>query len=278
MIGWFSHSILLEEPLSDPLIDIRNATVYRDTRPVLHDFSLEVTQGCSTAILGPNGSGKSTLMKLFSRDIYPVIGKGGSVGLFGQENWNVWELRSQLGIVSADLHHDYWVPTPGLEVVLSGFFSSIALYNHQSLGHYHRARSYEVMERLGVAHLCEQPFATMSTGEQRRLLLARALVHEPRTLILDEPTTGLDVAACFQYLDILRQFIREGGTVILVTHHIHEIPPEINRVILLKEGRIQNDGPKGEVLHGQSLSALFDSPVELLHRHGWLQVVPGYPK
>jgi len=265
-------------PSNLALIDIRHAMVYRDTQPVLHDFSLKVTQGCSTAILGPNGSGKSTLMKLFSRDLYPVIGKGGSVRLFGQETWNVWDLRSQLGMVSADLHHDYWVPTPGLEVVLSGFFSSIALYNHQSLGHYHRARSYEVMEQLGVAHLCEQPFATMSTGEQRRLLLARALVHEPRTLILDEPTTGLDVMACFQYLDILRQFMRGGGTVILATHHIHEIPPEIDRVVLLKDGRIQDDGPKREVLNSHSLSALFGTPIELLHRHGWLQVVPAYPK
>jgi iron complex transport system ATP-binding protein len=177
-------------------------------------------------------------------------------------------------MVSPDLHHDCWGETPGLEVVLSGFFSSIELYGHQAVSLYQRARSYEVMERLGVASLKDQPYAHMSTGEQRRMLLARALVHEPRILILDEPTTGLDVSACFQYLEIIRQFMQEGGTVILVTHHIHEIPPEIDRVILMKDGRIQDEGPKREVLNEQSLSALFGTPVELLIRHGWFQVVP----
>jgi iron complex transport system ATP-binding protein len=152
---------------------------------------------------------------------------------------------------------EYWGMTPGMEVVLSGFFSSVELYDHQAISHFQRAQSYTMMERLGVGLLSEKPFAQMSTGEQRRMLLARALVHEPSTLLLDEPTSGLDVSACFQYLEILRQFIREGGTVILVTHHIHEIPPEIDRVVLLKDGRIQDDGPKEEVLNEHSLSALF---------------------
>jgi iron complex transport system ATP-binding protein len=263
-----------DPPHKTALVDIRHATVYRDTQPVLHDFSLEIAQGCSTVILGPNGSGKSTLMKLFSRELYPAIRHGGSVRLFGQENWNVWDLRQQLGMVSADLHHEYWGMTPGMEVVLSGFFSSVELYDHQAISHFQRAQSYTMMERLGVGLLSEKPFAQMSTGEQRRMLLARALVHEPSTLLLDEPTSGLDVSACFQYLEILRQFIREGGTVILVTHHIHEIPPEIDRVVLLKDGRIQDDGPKEEVLNEHSLSALFGAPLELLYRQGWFQVVP----
>ena len=268
---------MLREQAESPnvaLLDIRHATVYRGSTPVLHDLSLVIENGCSAVILGPNGSGKSTLMKVFSSELYPVVGQGVSVRLFGQENWNVWDLRSQLGIVSADLHHDYWGSTPGMEVVLSGFFSSVDLYDHQAISHFQRAQSYTMMERLGVASLRDQPFAQMSTGEQRRTLLARALVHDPSTLLLDEPTTGLDVSACFQYLEILRQFIREGRTVILVTHHIHEIPPEIDRVVLLKEGRIRADGPKEEVLNEHSLSALFGAPVELLHRHGWFQVVP----
>ena len=255
-------------------MEIQHAMVYRGMQPVLHDFSLEIDRGCSTVILGPNGAGKSTLMKLFTRELYSVVDGKSSMRLFGQANWNVWDLRSHLGIVSADLHHEYWGSTPGMEVVLSGFFSSVDLYDHQALSLHQRARSYDMMERLGVASLRDQPFAKMSTGEQRRTLLARALVHDPHTLLLDEPTTGLDVAACFQYLEIIRQFIRERGTVILVTHHIHEIPPEIDRVVLLKDGRICDDGPKQQVLNEHSLSTLFGAPIELLHRHGWLQVVP----
>ena len=264
----------LGELVGESLVDIRHATVYRKTQCVLKDITLSIPVGSSTVILGPNGSGKSTFIKLLTRELYPVAKEQTSIRLLGKATWNVWDLRRQLGLVSADLHHDNWGMTTGLEVVLSGFFSSIALYDHQAISLFQRARSYEIMERLGVALLKDQPYAHISTGEQRRVLLARALVHEPRTLILDEPTTGLDVSACFQYLEILRRFIRAGGTVILVTHHIHEIPPEIDRVILLKEGRIQDNGPKGEVLNEQSLSILFGAPVELLHRHGWFQVVP----
>ncbi len=264
----------VEEFASAPIVDIRHATVCRGEQPVLHNCSLKIDRGCSTVILGPNGAGKSTLIKLLSRELYPVITPGVVVRLFGKASWNIWSLRRQLGIVSADLHHEYWRMTSGIDVVLSGFFSSVDLYDHQVISHFQRAQSYAMMEQLGVASCAEQPFSQSSTGEQRRMLLARALVHEPSTLILDEPTTGLDVSACFQYLEIIRGFMREGGTVILVTHHIHEIPPEMNQVVLLQEGRIQNDGPKGEVLNAHSLSMLFNTPIELLHRRGWFQVIP----
>ncbi len=265
---------LQEERVEGVLVDIRHATVYRDTHCVLKNLSLRIPIGCSTVILGPNGSGKSTLMKLLTRELYPIATAQTSIQLLGQRTWNVWDLRRQLGMVSADLHHDYLGDTPGLDVVLSGFFSSNALYDHHAISHYQRARSYEVMERLGVASLQDQPFSHLSTGEQRRMLLARALVHDPRILILDEPTTGLDVSACFHYLAILREFMHEGGTVILVTHHLHEIPPEIDRVVLLNDGRIQADGPKHDVLNAHSASDLFGTPVELLLRHGWFQVFP----
>ena len=257
-----------------PLIDIQHATVYRGSQAVLHDLSFVIEQGCSTVILGPNGSGKSTLMKVFSRELYPVSKEASHVRLLGKEIWNVWELRSQLGMVSADVQQEYLGTTLGLEVVLSGFFASMGTYQQQSISLFQRAKSYEIMETLGVAHLSEHPFQQMSTGEQRRTLLGRALVHEPHTLILDEPTTGLDVQACFRYMEIIRKCIREGKTIILVTHHIHEIPPEVERVVLLQNGRVMMDGPKHDVLTEDNLSVLFDTPVGLVSMKGWFQVFP----
>lgn len=260
-----------------PFIQIRHATVYRGTQPVLHDLSLVIGQGCSTVILGPNGSGKSTFMKLLSRELYPVIGPDQYVRLMGREHWNVWELRSQIGIISADMQQVYPCHTTGLEIILSGFFSSLDVYDHHTIRLRHRTKSSEMMSLLGIAHLRDRPFGEMSTGEQRRALLGRALVHEPQILVLDEPTTGLDVQACFQYLQFIRNFIRQGGTVILVTHLVHEIPPEIDRVVLLKQGRIMEDGPKGDVLNDHRLSVLFETPVHLLHNRGWLQIVQASP-
>jgi iron complex transport system ATP-binding protein len=115
----------------------------------------------------------------------------------------------------------------------------------------------------------------MSTGEQRRCLLGRALVHEPTALVLDEPTSGLDVTATFHYLDLVRAHIQKGKTLLLVTHHIHEIPPEVERVVLLKQGKILQDGGKRAVLTDANLSALFDCPVALAETKGWYQAFPG---
>ncbi len=116
----------------------------------------------------------------------------------------------------------------------------------------------------------------MSTGEQRRCLLGRVLVHEPTALVLDEPTSGLDLTATFHYLDLVRNYVRKGNTLLLVTHHIHEIPPEVERVVLLKQGKILQDGDKHAVLTETNLSQLFDCPVSLAQANGWYQALPGH--
>lgn len=256
------------------ILEIRNATVYRGDTRVFSDFSLEIAPGCHTAILGPNGAGKSTLLKLLSRELYPAAREGSHVRLFGQDRWDVWELRSRLGIVSHDLQHQYADDARGINVILSGLYSSIDVFSHQRFSAEDRTRAGRIMERLGVAALQDRPFATMSTGQQRRFLLGRALIHGPEVLVLDEPTSGLDLRACFQYLDIVRGLMQAGTTVILVTHHIHEIPPEISRVVLLNKGRIMADGKKPEVLTADKLSRLFDIPIELMQVNGFYQALP----
>ncbi len=194
--------------------------------------------------------------------------------LFGREHWNLWEVRAQLGIVSHDLQRDYMSSVRGAEVILSGYDSSIGLYGHQEFSDAQRKRVGEVMERLGIAALQERRFAEMSAGEQRRFLLGRALVHDPGTLVLDEPTSGLDLRACFQYLDLVRDLIRQGKTILLVTHHLHEIPPEVERIILLKTGRVIADGKKTELLTSERLTGLFDTLVKLAQSNGWYQALP----
>lgn len=255
------------------IIEIQNADVYQGATQVFSDLSLRIETGCQTAILGPNGAGKSTLLKLISGEIRAASHQG-SVRLFGREQWNLWEVRAQLGIVSHDLQRDYMNSVRGAEVILSGYYSSIGLYGHQEFSDAQRKRVGEVMERLGIAALQERRFAEMSAGEQRRFLLGRALVHDPGTLVLDEPTSGLDLRACFHYLDLIRNLIRQGKTILLVTHHLHEIPPETDRVILLKAGKVIADGKKAELLTGERLSALFDTPIKLAQANGWYQALP----
>lgn len=257
------------------IIEIKNATVYRGQHRVFDKFSLELMQGYNTAILGPNGAGKSTLLKLLSRELYPVERENSYIKIFGQERWDVWDLRAHFGIVSHELQQHYVANARGLNVILSGYYSSIDTAWHHQFSDEDVARANGIMGRLGIAALKHRFFGEMSTGEQRRFLLGRALIHNPETLILDEPTSGLDLKACFYYLDTIRHLMRDGKTIILVTHHIHEIPPEVSRVVLLKQGEVVALGEKSAMLTEANLSALFDTPLKLVQANGFYQAMPG---
>jgi iron complex transport system ATP-binding protein len=260
---------------SSPILDIQHATVYRGDSRVFSDFSFALQAGESAAIVGPNGAGKSTLLKLLSGEVHPVPFNATRMRLFDEERWNVWDVRKKLGIVSYDLQRDYLICAEGRNVVLSGFYASNDTYDHQTFTPAQVTRANEVMRELGIVSFATRSFGHLSTGEQRRFLLGRALVHDPSVLVLDEPTSGLDPKACFQYLDLVRAQISKGKTVLLVTHHLHEIPPEIDRLIFLKNGQIQADGPKSALLTDDHISTLFDRRIILAQANGWYQALPG---
>ena len=219
------------------IIDLQNITVFQGRNKVLNNFSLTIDESQSTVILGPNGSGKTTLLKLLNRELYIVENPKSSLKIFEKDKWNVDDLRSNLGVVSQHLQHGYSESAIGLYVVLSGFYSSDGIWQHQKFEDEKLNRAQEVMDLLSISDLQDRAFSSMSTGEQRKFLLARSLVNDPAVLVFDEPTSGLDMSTCFQYLEIIRELISMGKKVVLVTHHVHEIPPEVTRVILLKEGK-----------------------------------------
>lgn len=268
-----------EQPL---LLQMRDATVVKDGRRILDGLSLEIREGEHTAILGPNGAGKSSLIRLITREDYPLASANGAppLLLFGQDLWNVFELRSQLGIISSGLQDNFLnrtLPgqTRGLDAVLSGFFASYGLFWHQEVTEKMRRQARRALVRLESGHMAEAFIETMSTGEARRILIARALVHDPRALILDEPTAGLDLLARSRFLGTLQKIARHGQTIILVTHRVEEIFPEIDRVILLHHGRIMHDGRKREVLTSRHLSAMFGAPVRVRHSRGYYTATSG---
>ena len=258
-----------------PIVELTRVNAWRGETRALHDLTLTLPLGMSTAIVGPNGAGKSTFLKLLSCEIYPEHREGSGIRIFGRERWNVWELRTRLGIVSHDLQTGFFGSATGEEVLLSGFTSTPRVWPHHRFTPEQRARVADLFEMLGIERLREKEFAAMSTGEQRRLLLGRALVHDPQALVLDEPTSGLDLQAAFGYLATIRELMRAGKTVLLVTHHIHEIPPEIERVILLKEGKIFADGCREEILTSDRLSDLFGVAIKAVWANGFCQAFPG---
>jgi iron complex transport system ATP-binding protein len=268
--------ILAEADLTTPLLlDMRNVTVVRGAsveRPALEGISLRIEAAEHVCILGPNGCGKSTLIKTITRECYPLAREGSSISILGRDRWNVFELRSLLGIVSPDLLASCTTEATGRDVVLSGFFSSTRIFPHHHPDPEHLARTGAALERLGIAHLARRPVAQMSSGEAKRTLIARALVHEPRTLLFDEPSNTLDIGAQFQLRETLRQLARSGLGILLVTHHVSEIIPEMERVVLLKEGRILADGQKQQILTEERLSSLFGVPVRLVQQDGFFHL------
>lgn len=252
-----------------PLLDLRGVTVVRGETTVLRDFSLRVEEGEHLAILGPNGCGKSTLIKTITRELYPLPSEGSTVRILGRERWDVFELRRLLGIVSSDLQAVSTQRIRGRDVVLSGFFSSIGIWPNHVVTDPMRERAERAMERLGVSHLADRWVTETSSGEARRLLIARALVHEPQALLLDEPSISLDLAAQHELSEAMRALAREGVGLLLVTHHLADVIPEIERVLLMTKGRVVADGPKHEVLTPARLELVFQRPVDLAQRDGY---------
>lgn len=251
-----------------PIIEFENVTIHRDGTAALQEVSFRIRRGEHTVILGPNGSGKSTLIKALTRELYPRYPERSRLRLWGREAWRLFELRSLLGIVTNDLVNDCTRPYTALETALSGFFSSIGVWpNHRVTPEMER-RALEALRFFDLEHLASRPLTEMSSGEVRRAVFARALVHDPQALVLDEPTNSLDVRAQHEVREAMSRLARSGVTVILVTHHLSDIIPEIRRAILLQNGRIFFDGLKESALKPERLSALFGVPVRVQEADG----------
>ena len=253
---------------------LSNVNVARGDRVVLHDVNLTIRAGEHVAILGPNGCGKSTLIFTITCQIYPIVQDGMRVRIFGRDRWDLTQLRKHFGVVGAglmgELPGERTAVTTGLDAVIAGFFSASTLWPNLEVTDHMRERAWEALGRIEASHLAEQLVGEMSAGEKRRIMIARALVHRPRQLLLDEPSNALDLAAQRELRDTLRKLAQEGTGLVLVTHHLGDILPEIERVILMRDGRIVGDGPREELLTGPRLSELFNTPVRIGRDEEWL--------
>lgn len=253
----------------EPFCELRHVTVARGDTIALHDIELNIAAGEHVAILGPNGCGKSTLIKTLTCECYPLIAPGMSVRVFGRDRWDLQELRQRLGVVATELPGRSTARTRGLDAVISGFFSSAALWANLAVTDEMRVRALEALARMDSQQLAEKLVAHMSAGEARRVMIARALVHEPEMLLLDEPSNALDLAAQRDLRERLRGLAQSGTGIIMVTHHLADILPEIDRVILMREGRIFADGEKQKLLTKATLQELFGVPVDVSERDGY---------
>jgi iron complex transport system ATP-binding protein len=263
---------LSKEPMTKPsaaLLDLRNVRVMRGDNIVLDDFNLVIQTGEHVAILGPNGCGKSTLVKTISRECYPVVRDGSSMTILGQERWDVFKLRPMLGIVSNDLMTACTGDMTGFDIVLSGFFSATRIYPNHEIKPEQRKASEDALEKLRISHLAKREVREMSSGEARRVLIARALVHNPKTLLFDEPSNSLDFTARHSLRETMSLLAKTGVGIVMVTHDLADIVPEIERVVLMSKGTITADGHKDAMLRSERLSSLFEAPAEIVQKNGY---------
>jgi iron complex transport system ATP-binding protein len=256
-------------------LELRQVNVARGNKVVLHDMNLNIRAGEHVAILGPNGCGKSTLILTVACQIYPMVQPGMQVRIFGRDRWDLTELRKHFGVVAAglmgaELPGRRTASTTGLDAVIAGFFSASTLWPNLHVTDEMRARAVEALERMEAVHLGKRLVGTMSAGEKRRIMIARALVHRPRQLLLDEPSNALDLAAQRELRETLRKLAQEGTGLVLVTHYLGDILPEIKRIILMRDGMIVGDGPREELLTEARLSKLFNTPVRIGRDEEWL--------
>jgi iron complex transport system ATP-binding protein len=250
------------------LLEMRNVAVMRGRKIALDNFSLRIGLDEHVAILGPNGCGKSTLIKTITRECYPLYREDSSISILGEESWDVFKLRSRLGIVSNDLMLSCTGEASGRDVVLSGFFSSTAIWPNHTVDAEKRELARAILAELKISHLADRSVSEMSSGEARRVLIARALVHRPHALLFDEPCNSLDLAAQQALRHTMSSLAQAGTAIILVTHELADVVPQIQRVVLMSSGRVVADGPKEEILQVERLSRLFGVDLEMTRRNG----------
>lgn len=256
-----------------PLFSIHDAVVQRAGRTILHVEDFELAEGQHVALLGPNGAGKSTFIQLLTREVFPLYRENAAVKFRGQDRPLLEDIKSALGIVSSTMHDQVRVHLPALEIVVGGLYGTLGLPMRAEVPPEFFDRGHEALERLGISELANQDIMTMSTGQARRVLVARELIREPSVLVFDEPCTGLDPQGMYHVRETMKTLADEGKSVILVTHYPEDIIPAIDRVLLIKDAEIFADGAKNELLTNEIMSDLFDVPLSVEQHNGWYSLL-----
>jgi iron complex transport system ATP-binding protein len=251
-----------------PVLELAGVTVRRGSAVLLDEVDWTVEEDERWVVLGPNGAGKTTLLQLASAQLHPTSGVAGILGeVLGTVD--VFELRPRIGLTSAALAER--IPRQELvrDVVVSASYSVVGRWREEYHALDHQ-RAAALLQELGVGRLAERTFGTLSEGERKRVQIARALMTDPELLLMDEPAAGLDLGGREDLVSTLATLAadEEAPAVVLVSHHVEEIPPGFTHVLMLREGRVVVSGPLERVLTEEALSETFAMPLLLQHADG----------
>tara|TARA_B100000214_G_scaffold371752_1_gene348732 strand:+ start:241 stop:1053 length:813 start_codon:yes stop_codon:yes gene_type:complete len=254
--------------------NLKNVNVYIDQNKILSNINININYGENILILGPNGSGKSTFLKLLNRSIYPIASNQSSFKLFNKENINIWDLRKKIGFLFKEMEQRVNNGVKTYDVISSGFSGRFNSRYSFLLSDLEKLKINNLINDWGLNDIIYNKFHSLSDGQKRRVLLARALVYEPNILVLDEPFCNLDIKSNFILNQNLNKLIDKSLNIIYVTHNLESILPKTNRVILIKEGKIYNDGSPYELINTKTISALFNISIKVIEQEGYWRMIP----
>lgn len=254
--------------MAQELLRLHDAKVKMDGRVILDIDDFVINKGEHIVVLGPNGSGKSTLVKLLTKEIEPVWRETPPVLFMGQADPSEKTLIETVGLVSTSVQERMMVHRTVFDIVLGGFFGSVGVPFHIGASDEQVEQARQAIREIGIPSLAERDMLTLSAGQARRALIARALINGPALLIFDEPCLGLDPEGAWNMRQSLSALAKAGHTILVITHNVADIMPEFERVVMLQDARIVADGPTAEVLTTQRLRHLFGVPITLVETDG----------
>jgi len=253
---------------------LKNINVDIDKNKILSDININLRYGENILILGPNGSGKSTFLKLLNRSIHPITSNHSSFKLFNREHINIWDLRKKIGFLFKEMEHRVNNGVKLYDVISSGFSGIFNSRYSNLLSEKEKIKINNLINEWELSNIIHDDFQSLSDGQKRRALLARALVFEPEILVLDEPFCNLDIKSNIILTKNLNKLINQSVNIIYATHNLESILPKTNRVILIKKGKILNDGNPYELINTKILSDLFNISIQVKEQEGCWRMLP----
>ena len=248
--------------------------VFINQKQILENINTTFKYGENIVILGPNGSGKTTFLNLINRSIYPKVSKNSSFKLFNEENINIWDIRKKIGFLFKEMEERVNKGVTTYDLILSGF---TGLYNSRkyNLLTANELNSIEyLIDELGLSNIVNKDFHSLSDGQKRISLLARALVYNPKLIVIDEPFSNLDIKSNHFLIKVLIKLMLQSINLIYVTHSLDSIIPQTNRVILFKDGKIIKDGKPDEIINSNVISDLFDTSINVVKYKNHWRTIP----
>jgi len=261
--------------MREKALELRNVSVVRDGRYILRSIDLDIYSGENVAVIGPNGSGKTTLLRLLRGDINPFYDEDepALLRIFGEERWNLFDIRGRMGVVSMDLQNSFPPDMTVMEVICSGLLNTLDIFPDSIITEAMRAQVYSSAVVMGIDGLLDREIESLSLGEMRCTLIARALITDPEILVLDEPMTGLDIVMKSRFRNMFDRLISQGVSIVMITHDLSDIPSSVDTIIGMKDGTVHIQGSRRDVLNDRIISELYGENIKVLEDNGSYQMI-----